>query len=374
MADVEKIETLSPINIITTYDRPVKAAGLAGVAYLVKGTKIALQSYHFLAEVEKDYDLGTEIYNAADNYFANDESPLFQVITSGPETAVTQPASTGDGSGSSTPAVTPTDADNMIAALTKYYNAGAEYFVIKGSKDNIDVVKAVSNFVEAQDNKVLIVDVPTDNAEPDLSFLSVLKGNKATLVLSLPKYGATDADYQLASTFLASYANSSVGTDPEFINQLGGVTPQDQYDFTKQALDAFYTPYHALTYAYRNGIPMFTSNKSQSGDQFSVMLIRDAITNEIVANITNLFVQNDRIPYNQIGIDLFKGQIKLVLDKYKNLGLIEPGYDINTINSDDISDNKKASGKLTGMGWKYQPVFSIDDTKFAQSITLPQPV
>lgn len=378
MANAEKIETLSPVNIVTTYDRPIRAAGLAGVAYLQVGTKIALQTYHLLNQVEKDYDVDTYLYNAAEKYFSNDDSPLFQVITSGPDDVLPAPANvqatpTADGGKVTAQAGSASDADNMIAALEKYYNAGAEYFVMQGNKDNADVIQAVSNFVEAQDNKVFVVDVATENATPDFSFLAGLKGNKSTLVLSLPKYGDSDADYQLTASFLADYANSSVGTDPEFIHDLDGVTAQDEYDFTKKVLDAYYTPYNVLTYAYRNGIPMFTSNKAQSGDQFGVMLIRDAITNEIVAKITNLFVQNPRIPYNQTGIDLFNGQIKLVLDKYVGLELIEPDYDITTINADDINDNKKASGRLTGMGWKYQPVFSIDDTKFAQSITLPEP-
>ena len=377
----EKILNMSPASIITTYDRPVKAAGMAGVALLQAGDVTGLQSYHFLNEVEPDYDVDTYPYNFAERYFSNDDSPLFQVITCGkntisaPTPTNVKAVPTNDGAiiTADVPGSNGNPADNFVAALHKYYSAGAQFFVLPVTDDNHDIITAVSNFIEAQDNKELILDIPTDTNTPDLSFLSSIAGNKSTLVLSLVRYGDTSEDYQLASSFLAIYANSPVGKDPEFIHDLDGVTPQDQYEFSKELLDKYYTPYHVLTYAYRNGIPMFTSNKSQSGDQFSVMLIRDAISNEIVANVTNLFIQNDRIPYNQVGIDLFKGQIKLVLDSYVAKGLIDPDYTINTINSDDISDNKKASGILTGMGWKYKPVFSVDDVRFAQSIVLPTP-
>lgn len=380
----EKIQTLSPVNIVTTYDRPVKDPGMAGVTLLQAGETTKLQSYHFLNEVETDYDIDTYPYNFAAKYFSNDASPLFQVITAGKSTRTTAPAptnlkaaATSDGAkitADVADADAPTtDADNFVNALHKYYNSGSEYFVLQVTDDNHDVMTAVSNFVEAQDNKVLILDIPTKDDNPDLSYLKSIAGNKATYVLSLPKYGLTDVENQLSASFLAQYANSSVGTDPEFIHDLDGVTPQDQYEFSKQVLDKYYTPYFVSTYAYRNGIPMFTSNKAQSGDQFSVMLIRDAITNEIVTAITNLFVVNDRIPYNQVGIDLFKGQIKLILDAYVGRGLIDPAYSITPVTSDDISDNKKASGKLTGMGWKYKPIFTIDDAEFAQTIVLPQP-
>jgi len=364
----QKIIDLSPIHINTAYDRPLLPAGMAGVALIEAGTTNGLETYRSVDEVELKHEVDTYEYNFAEKYFSNGDSTLFQVITY----AATAEVPAGSEGGTVTPAVSASDA--VIATLSKYYEAGAEYFVIKVDESNQEVVTDVSNFVEAQDKKVLLLDIPTADSEPDFSYLADIKGNKATFAMSLPKYGDTDADYQLVSTFLATYANSSAGTDPEFLHDLEDVTPQDEYEFNAQTLAKFYKPYNVVTYAYRNGIPMFTSNKAQSGDQFAVMIIRDAITNEIVAKTTNLFINNDRIPYDQTGIDMFSGQIKLVLDKYVGMGLIRDNYKITSVNSDDISDAKKATGKLTGMGWSYQPVFSIDDVTFSQTIVLPEAV
>ncbi|GAK47709.1 hypothetical protein LOSG293_110250 [Secundilactobacillus oryzae JCM 18671] len=361
----EKIIDLSPIHIVTTYDRPILANGMAGVALIEAGAKEGLETYRNVGQVEPVHEVDTYEYNFAEKYFSNENSPLFQIITYAASDAV--PASEG---AAEQPTVSAADA--AVAAVKKYYEAGAEYFVIKVDKSNQDVAIAVSNFVEAQDNKVLILDIPTADSHPDFSYLTPIKGNKATLVLSLVKYGETDADYQLAATFLAEYANSSVGRDPEFIHKLDGLTPQDLYEFNAETLAKYYTPYNVVTYEYRNGVPMFSGNKSQSGDQFAIMLIRDAIANDITAKSVNLFINNGRIPYDQTGIDMFSGQIKLTLDSYVQRGLIRDNYTIVTVNSDDVPDYKKASGKLTGMGWKYQPVFSIDDVTFAQTLVLPE--
>ncbi|TPR43154.1 hypothetical protein DY124_06140 [Apilactobacillus micheneri] len=349
---MEKIKTLSPIHINTSYDRPVLDAGMAGVMLINPSDHEGLQNYHGLSEVIKDYGIGTPVYSQADAYFGNDNSPLFQVLS----------YKAGDG-------------NSLTNTMSKYYSAGAQFFLIHMdiTDKNVSDISAISNFVEAQDNKELIIDLTYSDVTKLPGVVSGLNidNNKSTLVMAKNLVNGND-EYQGAH-FLANYANAGLGIDAALVNNLNGVTPQDQYEFSKNELDQYFTPNKIATYAWRGSNPMMTSGVSQSGDQFQAMVVRDAITNEVTSSLNNVLLQNNgRITYDNTGIKLFENSIYGVLNEYVTRGFIEPQFNVKSVDADDISENKKASGRLTGMNWKYTPKFTIDDASFSQTVVLPQ--
>lgn len=343
-----KIMTISPIHINTSYDRPQLDVGMAGVMLINPSDHEGLQTYHSTAGVINDYSANTSVYGQASLYFSNDNSPLFQVLS----------YKAGDG-------------NSLTNTMTKYYDAGAQYFLVHMSVDdkNLSDISAISNFVEAQDHKELIV---------SLSYSDKTKLNDAVANLHIDKnmstlVNATDNNSgYLGIGFLTEYANSPVGTDASLMHDLPSVTPQDKYEFSKSDLDQYFTPNHIATYAYREGIPMMTSGFTQSGDQFHKMVVRDAISRDVTASVLNIFMKNGRIPYDQTGIDMFDGAIGAVLKRYEDNRLIEPGWKVTDVKSDDVKETKKSTGKLTGMGWKYTPVSNIEDVTFNQTVVLPQ--
>lgn len=365
----QKVNTLNPVHINTQYDRPKLDAGMSGVKLIVPDKTEGLQSYTDLKKVILDYDSDTDIYNFAAAYFSNENSPLFQVLKY--VKTSTQSSDSKGKTKSGNDLNEPNKDDSLTNMLKKYYDSGAQYFVMKYDGKNTDDILEASNFIEAQDNKELIVDAPTDNDEPDFNSLANLKGNKSTVIISKPK--VDEVDEQLSGHFLAEFANSPLGTDAAFINNLNGVTPQDQYEFGVEKNEKYYAPYNVLTYAYRGGTPMFTTDKTQSGDQLNAILIRDAITNDATNRLLNVFLKNDgRVPYNNAGIALFTGALQLGLQSFADKNLIEPNFEIFTVNADDVSENKKASGKLTGIGYKYTSVFNINDATISQTLVLPE--
>lgn len=368
----QKIQTLSPVRINSKYDRAYLDAGMAGVKLINPANAEGLETYHNLSELVGKYGTADPIYKVGAAYFSNEKSPLFQVLNY--VKGQSQASVTGN-SASGNDTTKANNSDSLTNMLIKYFDSGNQYFLIKFDGTNAADVLEASNFIEAQDNKELIVDVPTDNDTPDLSALSVIKGNKSTYVTSLVKNSGSDQ--QIGAAFLAEYANAPVGQEPSFVQNLKvdentDVKAQDFYEFSATKEAQYYAPYNVATYANRGGVNMMTSSKSQSGDQFQVMTVRDAITNEITQGILNIFLQNARVPYDQTGINMFDGAIRVVLKKYAEQGLIDNNFSIDSVNADTISANRKASGKLTGMSWKYTPVFNINDATFSQTIVLPE--
>lgn len=341
--------TLSPIHINTSYERPEMPVGLAGVMELVAGSEEKLANYHSLSEVIKDFDTTTDVYIDASNYFTNDNSPLFQVLT-----------------------YKQGDMDSLTKALSKYYYSGAQYFLIRANNSangaNTNDITTASNFIESQDNKELVVDVPFGGQDLH-DFMSKLNisGNKATLVVSL------DGQH-LGSAFLADFANAELGTDAALVNNLSNVQPQDKYEFSVDTLNKFYTPNRVATYAVRHNVNMMTSGVTQSGDQLQAIVVRDAVSDYISDKLMNVLLQNrGHIAYDNDGIGLFVSAVHEALESFakRNLITYDPA-DIKSVDASNISANKKATGALTGISWKYTPMFTIDDATFNQTVVLPQ--
>lgn len=408
MAGYTQIEDLGVVQINTTDDFIAVDPGLAGVAYLQAAAKESLQSYTNLDAVERDYPIGTYLYSAASAYFNNAESPLFQVLnypsnvsstlsattssTTGSVTGSSAGSSAGSSSantasGSTSPVINvpaQSDADSAVATVKKYYSAAWEHLVIHVTPNNHNVAIQVSQFMEAQNNKLLYLEIPAaapaDGSGPDFSWLKPLQpsddnhGVLSTVAQSLPESTDSDNDFNLTGAFLSEYANANVGTNPQFITGLekfANVKPQDFYNFVKEDLDKYYTPYNVWTYEYRNGVPMFSTNYSIAGYQFQIMLVRDAIIADVKKAVVNLFLQNGGVPFTTAGVNSILDQVQMVLDKYSKLGLITNAK-VDNIDVDKITDAIKAIGKLSGIGWTWTPVFGVNKAVFHQGIELPE--
>lgn len=354
-----RVQTLSPIQIVTNYERPVLDPGMAGVMLLVAGNAETFQSYTSIQSVINDYQPGTAVYDQADAYFGNANSPLFQVLT-----------------------YKQGDTTSLTNQITKYYYAGAQYFLFHSVVDTLSgsdvtnvqtAVSTISNFVEQQDNKEVVFDFPYSDESKMADFVKAtnIAGNKATFTVAKPLVNGKDEYF--GAHFLADYANAKLGKSATFVNQLKGVTPQDKYEFGVSDVEKYFKPNHIATYAYRAGTPMLTSGVTQSGDQLQAIVIRDAITKRVSASLNNLFLQNDgRITYDDAGISLFNSTIYAELKDFADKDYIDPNFTITAVKASDVSDSKKASGVLTGMSYKYRPVNTIDSATLSQTVVLPQ--
>lgn len=78
-----KVEPLSPVNVTSNYNVTSTPYGLNGIAILRESDHEQLQSYRNMSEVEQDYDIDSDVWQQANNYFGglNGDNGLLQVIS-----------------------------------------------------------------------------------------------------------------------------------------------------------------------------------------------------------------------------------------------------------------------------------------------------
>lgn len=105
---------------------------------------------------------------------------------------------------------------------------------------------------------------------------------------------------------------------------------------------------------------------------------RAALKNELEVETARVFIDS-RVKYNDSGIAAVVAAMIPVLDKYQRIGFIDEnmvadkviyaGYTITTPKAAEISANTRASGKLTGVGFKARLAGSINSVTIDGSIS-----
>ncbi|WP_105965056.1 hypothetical protein [Apilactobacillus micheneri] len=255
--------------------------------------------------------------------------------------------------------------NGMIHALSKFYTAGFEFLAFNVG-NNTDTAIALSNFFEVQDSGTLVLNITTQAGQtPDFSFLDTIKENRSTKVVSLPS--DKDPDNVLATSTLGKYGGRAEGANFKFIQDLPGVTPQDEFNFTPNDLKV-YEKYNIATYAIENGTAMTTNGRSLTGFDVGALVVRDSIRKAMINEISSFLMNNDVVSYNDASINTIRGMEQGILTRYKNNNLIAD-YEMNP-NSTKITDEVKATGIYKDAGYKYKPMRSIDQVKVSQTLNI----
>ena len=374
-----KFIALSPAHVSTTETQVVADPGQKGVLYPNVTDHDGLETFRSLADVEQVYDADSPIWNQANAYFEGAPDGQVQVMSVDSKgallshaTAPALTATTTDNSvtfSANTPAdgSTPSPADLVVDRLLKYYGAGFEYIVYPVASGDEDVAVALSNFVEEQDMGYLFLNITTDPTKPvDFSTLDQIKDNRSTKVTSLNS--TLDPNFVLASNALGKYVEQPIGSNFNFIDQLGEVQPQDRYEFGYDDLAA-YEKYNVATYAYENNTtPMITNGRSLSGVSTGIMVYKDYLTRTITNRVADYLVQN-KPPYNAATVKAIISIIQGVLANAVSNANIEE-FNIPAFDANALSDEIKATGKLTGIKWSYKPMRFIDQAWFEQGLEL----
>ncbi|GAX04070.1 hypothetical protein IWT140_01707 [Secundilactobacillus pentosiphilus] len=373
-----KFIALSPVHVSTTETQVVADPGQKGVLYVNVGDNDGLQTFRNIADVEQNYDADSPIWNQAHAYFegapdgqaqvmsVNSKGTLFEHATAPQLTATTTDNSVTFSTNAPADGSTPSTADLIVDRLLKYYGAGFQYIVYPCAQGDEDTAIALSNFVEAQDTGYLFIDVTTDPTKPvDFSAFDAIKDNRATKLVS--SNSTLDPDSVLASEALGKYVELPIGSNYKFIDQLQEVQPQDQYEFSNDDL-ALYEKYNVATYAYENKVPMITNGRSLSGVSTGIMVFKDYMTITITNRVAD-YLRINKPPYNASTVKAIISLIQGVLANAVSNSNIEE-FDLPKFDADALSDEIKATGKLTGIKWSYKPMRFIDDAWFEQGLEL----
>lgn len=379
MATTSKFIALSPVHVSTTVNQTWSDAGQRGVIYINKSDHDGLETFRYLDQLEASYDVDDPIWDQGNAYFKGAPDGQVQVLSvdqngtlfATPAGAPTVSTDTNSNSvtvtDNPTPTgATPTFAELVIDRLYKYYGAGFQYVVYPVTKDTQDVAIALSNFIEAQDLGYLFLDTTTDSTKTlDFSWLDVIKDNRATKVVSLPD--VLDKNSVLASEALGKYVQLPIGSNLNFLDNFTEVQPQDQYEFNAQDL-AEYVKYNIGTYYYDPDTPLFSNGRSLSGVSTGIMIYKDYLSRTISSRVRDYLIKN-KPPYNASTVKAIISIIQGVLTEAVAASKIED-YDIPDFDADALSDEIKATGKLTGVTWSYKPMRFIDEAWFQQGLEL----
>lgn len=260
-----------------------------------------------------------------------------------------------------------TDSNNLISAVKKFYNSGDEYLVPVGI--NKDKIPALSNYIEAQNTGILLVDV--DNISDTAPYAS----NENTAAFK------TNTDDTHANV-LSSGSVGGVSALPigsfDLANTSGldsSVLPQDQLSFQQDQLTP-YTEGNINTYYYAQGMPIVRDGKTLSGDYIDMLLGRDFVIKHSNKELTKIMVKNPKISYDITGINLLKSGVESVFDQlYRNGGVGEkangkPDYDVTALPREDMKDVDVSQRIYRGLSWKYHPADAIDDAYISGEIDL----
>lgn len=254
----------------------------------------------------------------------------------------------------------------LIHALSKYYNAGFTFLVFNMTPSDTEAAFALSNFFEVQDSGTLVLNFTTPaNQKADFSFLDQIKENRSTKVVSLPEN--LDPNHVLGTGSMGRYASRAVGANFKFLQNIPGVTPQDQFNFVPDDLKP-YNKYHVATYAYFGDTPMTTDGRSITGFDVGALVVRDDIRQTLINKISSFLMNNDFVPYNETSINAIRGMEQGTLINFQNRNLIQ-SYNLKP-NTADIVDEIKATGEYKDAGYEYVPMRSIDKVKLSQTLNI----
>lgn len=278
--------------------------------------------------VETDYDVDSAVAKKAASYFSQ-ESPSDRI------------------------AVLSYPSGKLPDALKAFWfnNWVFSIFDVKSLED----AKAVSNIYEANRDHFLVIE--TDTPSDFVPFV----GQDFTIET------VSEHKDDIDSALLGKVANKQVGTQNWKFKQLKDVTPDD---LDVAALDEI-NRLHAIAYTTVGGInsalPETTAGTTASGEYIDSLHGDLWIKTNIENRIETLLQTNDKIPYDQHGIDLISSQVNMVLAQAVSFGIIKiddkTGNGIYTVTTSPRSEQSQkdlSDRHYGGISYEYQRSGAID--------------
>ena len=279
--------------------------------------------------VETDYDVDSAVAKKAASYFSQ-ESPSDRI------------------------AVLSYPAGKLPDALKAFWFNNWVFSIF--DEKNLEDAKAVSNIYEANRDHFLVLE--TDTPSDFVPF----SGQEFTIeTISKNK---DDID----SALLGKVANKQVGTQNWKFKQLKDVTPDDIKPAERDEIDKL----HAIAYTRVGGIngmgvPETTAGTTASGEYIDSLHGDLWIKVNIENRIQSLLQTNDKIPYDQHGIDLISSQVNMVLAQAVSNGIIKiddkTGNGIYTVTTSPRSEQSQkdlSNRHYGGIAYSYQRSGAID--------------
>jgi len=199
--------------------------------------------------------------------------------------------------------------------------------------------------------------------------LAAFKGMQWTIGTVLPF-----ANGRLDAAIVGGVASRTVGSVNWKFKALNGIKAWDDIMTTeKGAIDEAF----GITYLTRGNMASTTGGHVMNGLYIDDLHGRIWIDSNIQSSLMNVLNQNDKVPYNAVGIGLLLGELSAVLETAFQQGIIETGVDTkgsysvagSTREQQTASDIN--SRKYSGLTFTYTPSSSIDHADVNGTVLLP---
>lgn len=198
-----------------------------------------------------------------------------------------------------------------INALGAFWFFNWTFACLAKTDDNQNNLTTLSNVFEANQDHLLVIQTH------DLSLARAIQGQNYTITLD---HDITDV---MDSPFVGQIATKPVGSTTWKFKTLNGVTPEN---LTADELDND-NKVNAIAYTTVFGKDQTTEGKTASGEYIDTIHGIIWVKNEMQFSLEKLLQDNDKIPYNQVGINMILSTASQVLNTAYEMGIIQSNKD-----------------------------------------------
>lgn len=275
---------LHDVNVIIDIKKPSALTGLGTPLILAEGTTQSFKSYADIDGVEKDFANSTDAYKAAKQALEQGNTRPSKVAIATYTTEIT-----------------------AAETLEKYFDEDW-YFVSLATGAVTDYI-AISDVVEGKGFKAATHTV--DSIE-DLTIISA-KSYDRTFVMMHDKL-----EQYPHLALIGGHGSKPVGSITYKFKKLIGVDPAPYDATTLQQIHDL----NGFAYVTKNGIPQTSEGTMLSGEYIDVIHGKDWIKVNMENAISNLFVNTDKISFDDVGIPQIESTAVNILELAGKQGII----------------------------------------------------
>lgn len=194
-----------------------------------------------------------------------------------------------------------------VAALGSFWYFDWTFACLAKNDDNQSKLITLSNIFEVNQDHLFVVETH------DLTLSIALQGQNYTFVLY------HDLSEAMDSPIVGAIANKPVGSTTWKFKTLNNVTPES---LTADEVNSI-TRANAIAYTTVFGKDQTTEGKTASGEYIDTIHGIIWVQNEMQRQIEKLMQDNDKIPYDQVGINMILSVARQVLNQAHEMGIIQ---------------------------------------------------
>jgi hypothetical protein len=324
---------LKDVRVTIDIKKPSALTGLGTPLILADGTSQSFKSYADLTGVEVDFDNTTDAYKAAKKVFEQGDTRPSKVAIATYNLSATTPITAAE-------------------TLEKYYNE--DWYFVALATGTVSDYTAISDVVEGKGFKIAL---HTVDSLTDLQTLAAKSYDRTFYMMhdKLEEYP------HLA--LIGGHGSKPVGSITYKFKKLIGVTPAEFDATTLQAIhDA-----KGFAYVVKNGVAQTSEGTVGSGEYIDVMHGKDWIKVNMEQAISTLFVNNDKISYDDVGIPQIEGESRTILEIAGQQGIIardearQALYTITSLSRAETNAADRVARNYKGLSFSFELAGAIHE-------------